>query len=166
MSRVFTLMQASLPMLARLFYLCKCLPHLCYTLVLSLLLFGVGFRLNLTSFWGCLRLVSHALICFIRFFKPFRMMSNMVFIYPFTKLLKIQSMSQHGSFSSYCHIGVCVILKEVGQISERFLLALRGLWQVIGLVFRRSFLVPHMLPIPVIHWMIIRPPSSPTSDFG
>jgi hypothetical protein len=61
-------------------------------------------------------------------------------------------MNQHGSFSSYCHIGVCIILKEVIQISKRFLLTLKGSWQVIGLFFKRNFLMPHMLPIPTIHW--------------
>jgi len=80
---MFTFMQALPPRLARLSYFYKNLFHLCYTLVLSLLLFGVGFGLNLTSFWGCLRLISHAFICFIRSFKSFRMRSCMFFIYPF-----------------------------------------------------------------------------------
>jgi len=76
-------MQALLPRLTRLSYLCKSLLHLCYTLVLFLLLFGVGFGLKLTSFWGCLRFISHAFTCFIRSFKSFKMKSDMLFIYPF-----------------------------------------------------------------------------------
>ncbi len=166
MSRVLTFMQSSPPRLTRLFYLCKCLTHLCYTLVLSFLLFGVSFELNLTSFRSCLKFILHALICFIRFLKPFRMRSGMFFIYPFTRLFKIQSMNQHGSFSSYFHIVVCIIPKEVVQVSERFLLTLRGSWRMIGLFLRRSLIVPHVLPIPTVHWTIIRPPSSPMSNFG
>jgi hypothetical protein len=158
MSRVLTLMQALPPKLAKLPYLCRCLPQQCYILVLSLLLFGVGFGLNLASFWGCLKLISCVLVCFIRSFEPFRMKSSMFFIYPFIELLKIQSMNQHSSFSSYCHISVCAIIKEVIQVSERFLLALRGSWWVISLFFTRSLLVPHVVPIPIVHWMIIQPP--------
>ncbi len=141
---MFTFMQALPPRLTRLPYLCKCFPHLCYTLILSLLFFGVGFGLNLISFWGCLRFVLRAFICFIRSFKPFKMKLGMLFIYPFTKLFKIQSMNQHGFFSSYCHIGVCILLKEVVQVSKRFLLPLRGSWRVIGFFFRRSLFVLHV----------------------
>jgi hypothetical protein len=95
-----------------------------------------------------------------------RMKSGILFIYPFTELFKSQSMNQRGSFSSYCHIGVCIILKEVIQVSKRFLLTLRGSWRVIDLFFRKSLLVPHVLPIPTVHWTIILPPSSLMFDFG
>jgi hypothetical protein len=151
MSRMLTLMLASYPKLVRLFCLCKCLPFLCYTLVLSPLFLGVSFRLNLTSLWGCLKIVLCALICFIGSFKPFRMNSSMFFIYPLTKLFEIRWTNQHGSFFSCCHIGVCVILEEVVQISKKFLPTLRGLWWVTNLFFRRSLLMLLVLPISTTH---------------
>jgi len=89
MSKVFTLMLASSPKLTVLFCFYKCLPPMCYTLVLSLLLIRIGFGLNLTSFWGCLRLILHALTCFIRSFEPFKTRSNKFFVYPLIKLLEI-----------------------------------------------------------------------------
>jgi hypothetical protein len=113
MSKVLTLMLALSPRLARLFYLHKCLPFLCYTLVLSLLLLKVSFRPNLLSFWGCLRLILHALNCFIRSLEPSRMRSGKVCTYPSIEIFKIQWTNQHGSFSSCCDVGVCTIFKEV-----------------------------------------------------
>jgi hypothetical protein len=113
MLRMFTFMPTSSPRLPKLPYLCKCLLFMCYTLVLSLLLLRVGFRFNLISFWGCLRLVSHAFVCFIRFLELFKMRSNELFVYALFKLLEIQWTNQHGSFSSCCHISVCVIFEEV-----------------------------------------------------
>ncbi len=142
------------PRLPGLPYLCKCIPFMCYTLFLSFLFLGVGFRFNLPSFWGCLRLVSHALVCFIGSFKLFKTRSSRFFVYPLFELLEIQWMNQHGFFSSCCHIGVCVIFEEVIQVNERFLHALRGLWQMSSLFFRRNPFMPHMLPIPIIHWTI------------
>jgi hypothetical protein len=90
MSRVFTFMLALSPRLAKWFYFCKCLPFLYYTLVLSLLLFGVSFGFSVTSFWGCLKLVSCAFVCFLGSFEPSRTRSNKLFAYPLTKLCKIQ----------------------------------------------------------------------------
>jgi hypothetical protein len=113
-SRVFTLMLALSPRLARLFYLCKCPPFLCYTLVLSLLLLKVSFGPNLVSFWGYLKFIWHALNCFIRSLKPSKMKSRKVSTYPFIELFKIQWTNQHGSFSSCCDVAnVCTIFKEV-----------------------------------------------------
>ncbi len=89
MSRVFTLITASSLRLTKLFCLCKCLLLLCYNLVLSPLLLGVGFGLNLTSFWGCLKHVLCVFICFIRSFEPSRMRSSKLFAYPLIELLKI-----------------------------------------------------------------------------
>ncbi len=140
MLRVFTLMPASFPKLAKLLCLYRCPLFLCYTLVLSLLLLGVGFRFSLTSFWGCLKPVSHAFICFIGSFKPSMMRSNRLLIYPLTELFKIWWMNHYGSFFSCCFVGVCVIPKEVIQISERFLPTLRGLWWATGFFFRKSSL--------------------------
>jgi hypothetical protein len=90
MSRVFIFMLTSYPRLAKLLCLCRCPPFLCYTLVLSFLLFGVGFAFSLASFWGCLRLILHALVCFIGSFEPSRMRLSRLFTYPLTELLKIQ----------------------------------------------------------------------------
>lgn len=105
MLRMFTLMLALSLRLPMLPYLCRCLLFLCYTLV-----FGFGF--NLISFRGCLRLVSHAFVCFIGYFELFKMRSNKLFVYPLLKLLEIQWTNKHGSFSSCCHIGVCIIFEE------------------------------------------------------
>jgi hypothetical protein len=85
MSKVFTLVLESSPRLAGLLCFYKCLLILCYTLVLSLLFLGVGFKFNLVSFWGCLRPISHAFVCFIRSFEPSRTRSNMLFIYRLIK---------------------------------------------------------------------------------
>jgi hypothetical protein len=60
-----------------------------------------------------LRLVLCALACFIRSFKPSKTRLSMIFTYPLTKLFEIQWTSQHGTFSFYCHIGVCDIFEEV-----------------------------------------------------
>jgi hypothetical protein len=79
MSRVLTIMAALSPRLAKLLCLCICLLFLCYTIVLSLLLFGVSFKFNLASFWGCLKLISCALVCFIRSLEPSRMRLNRLF---------------------------------------------------------------------------------------
>jgi hypothetical protein len=84
---------ASFPRLARLFYLYRCPPFKCFSLVLFFLFFGVGFRLGLTPFWGYLSFVSHALVCFIGSFEPFRIRLDMFFAYPLTELLEIQRTS-------------------------------------------------------------------------
>jgi hypothetical protein len=112
MSKVFTFMPASSPKLIMLFCFYKCPLLMCYTLVLSLLLFEIGFGLNFISFWGCLKLVLHAFTCFIRSLEPFKTRSGKFFVYPLIELLEIQWMNQHGSFFSCCH-GVYVIFKKV-----------------------------------------------------
>jgi hypothetical protein len=58
--RILTLMLISSPKLVSLLCLYKRLLLLCYTLVLFFLLLGIGFKLNLASFGGCLKLNSHA----------------------------------------------------------------------------------------------------------
>jgi hypothetical protein len=78
----------------------------------------------------------------------------MLFAYPLTKLLEILWMNQHGSFSSYCHVGFCVIFKEVIQVNKRFLPALEGLWWAIVLFFKRSPFVFHVLPVATTIWRI------------
>jgi hypothetical protein len=103
------------------------------------LFFGVGFGFSLVSFWVCLRLVSRAFICFIWSVEPFRMRLDNLFIYPLTELLEIRWTNQHCSFSLCCHIGVCVILKEVVHVNERFLPPLWNLWWVISLFSRGIF---------------------------
>jgi hypothetical protein len=90
---VFTLLLASFPRLAMLFYLFKCPPLLHFSLVLFLLLIGVGFELNLTPFWGCLSFVLYALICFIGSFKLSRMRLNKLFAYLLTKLFETRQMN-------------------------------------------------------------------------
>jgi hypothetical protein len=75
--------------LTKLFCLCKCPLLLCYTLVLSSLLLGVGFGLNLTSFWGCLTPISCVFICFIGSLEPSRMRLGKLFAYPLIELLEI-----------------------------------------------------------------------------
>ncbi len=166
MSRVFTLILASSPRLTRLLCLCRCLPLLCYTLVLSFLPFGVGFKLSLASFWVCLRLVSHAPNCFIGTLEPSKMRSNMLFIYPLTKLLEIWWMSKHGSFSSCCHIGVCAIFEEIVQVNERFLPTLEGLWWTIGLLLRRVLLCLTCSLFPFFFGQLFNHSSLWMSDFG
>ncbi len=158
MLTMLTLMLTSFSKLAMFFCFCKCPPFLWYILVLSLLSFGVGFELNLTSliwvFW-CSICVSS--FYFLGSLKPFKMKSGRFFIYPSTELFKIRWMSQHGSFSSYCHIGVCAILTEVVQVNKRFLPILGGLWWVIGLLFKRNLLVFHVLRVATTLWTIIWP---------
>jgi hypothetical protein len=148
----------SSPKLVNLFCIFRCFPLLCYTLVLSLLLLGVGFKLSLISFWGCLRLILHASVCFMGSIKPFRMWLGKLFAYPFVELFKIWWTSQRGSFSSYYHVGVCAILEEVIQVSAKFMHVLRGLWWMTGLFFKKGPLMPHVLPIPTTIWMIFQPP--------
>jgi len=117
---VIIFMPTSSPRLTRFFCFYKCVFFLCYTLVLSPLLHKVGFRFNLTSFWGYLRFVSCDFDCFIGTLKPFKTRSNKLFIYPLIELLKIQWTSHHGSFSSCCHASVYIILEEVVQVNEGF----------------------------------------------
>jgi hypothetical protein len=106
MSRVFTLMLALFPKLAKLLCLCRCLPFLCYTVVLSRLFFGVSFELNQTSFWICLKLISHALNCFIGSLEPSRMKSKMFFIYP---LAKFSRSNGRISMIPYLHVATLVL---------------------------------------------------------
>ncbi len=96
-----------------------------------------------------------AFVCFIRSFEPSRTRLNKLFAYPLIKLLEIQWISQHGSFSSYCLVGVCAILKEVVQANDKFLPALRDLWWATIFLFRKSFFMPLMFLIPIAHWTII-----------
>jgi hypothetical protein len=85
---MLTLLLASFSKLTMSFHLCKCPPFLCFSLVLFLLLFGVGFKFNLVPVWGCLNLISHPLVYFIKSFEPFRTRSNRLFTYLLTELLE------------------------------------------------------------------------------
>jgi hypothetical protein len=87
---VLTFLLASFFKLVKLFYLCKCPFFLCFSLVLFFLFIGVGLRLSLISFWGYLNFISHALVCFIRTFKPSRMRLGKLFVYPSTELFEIR----------------------------------------------------------------------------
>jgi hypothetical protein len=145
-------MLASYPRLAMLLCLCRCLPFLCYTLVISPLFLGVSFGLSLVSLWGCLKIVLCAFVCFIGSLEPFKTNSSRFLTYLLTKLFEIRCMNQHGSFFSCCHVSVCIVFEEVIQINERFLPTLGGLWQATNLFFKRSLLVALMLPIPIAHW--------------
>ncbi len=82
---MFTILLASFP---KLFYFCKCPPFLYFSLILFLLLLGAGFELNLILFWGCLSLVSNALVGFLQSFKPSRTNLGKLFICPLTNLLE------------------------------------------------------------------------------
>jgi hypothetical protein len=113
-----------------------------------LLLLGVSFKLNLASFWGCLRLILHVFICFIGSIKPFRMWLGKLLVYPLPKFFKIRWTNQHAYFSFCYHVGVCAVLEEVIQVSKRFLPTLRGLWWMIGFLFNRSPFMPHVLCVP------------------
>ncbi len=93
MLRVLIFLLASFPRLVRLFYLCSCLPFVCFSLVLFLLLIKVGFGFSLAPIWGHLNFDLRALICFIGTFKPSRMRLGRLFAYPLTELLKTQWMS-------------------------------------------------------------------------
>jgi len=90
MSRVLTFMPTLSLGLINLFYLCKCLPFMCYPLVLSLLLHGVNSGLNLGSFRNCLKLVFPTLDYFVESLKPSRMRSSKLSTYPLTELLEIR----------------------------------------------------------------------------
>jgi hypothetical protein len=87
-SRVFILLLASFSRLTRLFYFCRGPFLLCFSLILFLLLLGIGFGLNLTPFWGYLIFVLCAFIWFIRSFKSSEMRSSGLFAYPLTELLE------------------------------------------------------------------------------
>jgi hypothetical protein len=80
----------SFPKLTNLFYLCKCLPFLCFSLVLFFLLFGVGFRLSLAPFWGYLNLGLCALVYFIGTFEPSKTRLGRLFTYPLIELFETQ----------------------------------------------------------------------------
>jgi hypothetical protein len=110
---MFTLLLTLFPRLVRLFYLYRCPPFQCFSLVLFLLFIGVGFKFILIPFWGCLSLVLHAHICFIGSFEPSKTRLGKLFAYLLTKLFKTLQMNYHGFFSSCCPIGVCAIFKEV-----------------------------------------------------
>lgn len=127
MSKMLTLMLASSPKIANMLCLCMCLPFFCYTLVLSLLFLGVGFGLSLTSFWGCLKLVSHALICFIGSLKPFKMKSGKAFRLPLNQIVQNSMDKSTWFFLLILPCCVCVIFEEVVQVSKRFILALGSL---------------------------------------
>jgi hypothetical protein len=103
MSKVLTFMPTSFPKLAKLLCLCKCLPLLCYTLILSLLLIGVQFGLNLVSFWGCLKLVLCAFICFIKSLKPSKTRSSRFFAYPLTNAWDLMDESTRFLFLLLSH---------------------------------------------------------------
>ncbi len=66
-------------------------------------------------------------------------------------------MNQHGSFSVCCPVGVYVILEGVIQVIKKFLFALGGLWRVIGLLFKRSLIMPHVCLIFTTHGKIFQP---------
>jgi len=151
------LMLALSPMLARIFYLCKCPPFLCSTLFLFFLFLRVSFGLSLISFWGCLGPISHAFNCFIRSLEPLRTRLGKVSAYPFTKLFKIQWTNKHGSFSSCCDVGVCVILKEVIQVNKRFMCFKRFIVCNSNFLFGRNPPMLHLLLVPIIHWTIFQP---------
>ncbi len=78
----------SFPMLARMFFLCKCPPLLCFSLLLFLLLLGVGFKRSLSPFWGYLNLTSCTFVCFTKSLESSKMRSSRLFIYSLIKLLK------------------------------------------------------------------------------
>jgi hypothetical protein len=83
------------------------------------------------------------------------MNSSKLSIYLLIRLFEIQWMSQHGSFSSYYHIGVCIIFEEVVHFNERFMPTLGGLWRATDLLFKRNPLMHCVFLVPTIHWMII-----------
>jgi len=89
LSKHVTLMPTSSPKLTKLLCLCKCpsLP-LCYTLVISPLLLGVGYGFNLISFWG---LFEARFMCPHLFhnYEPSNTKSNKLFTYLLIKLLEI-----------------------------------------------------------------------------
>jgi hypothetical protein len=98
-----------------------------------------------------------AFVCSVRSFESSKMRLSKFFTYPLIELLETWQMNQHGSFSSCCPIGVCIILEGVVQVIKKFLLTLGGLWRATGLLFKRSLLVPHVCPILTTHGKIIQP---------
>ncbi len=156
MSRMLTFLLALFPKLAKLFFLWKQPPLLCFSLVIFLLLIGVGFGPNLVPSWGCLNLVSCAFICFIGSFEPFRTSSSRLFVNSLTKLSNTWWTSWHGTYSSCCCVSVCTIFEVVIHANGRFLLALRGFWRVTSLPFR-SLHMPLVHPIFSTHGRNFRP---------
>jgi hypothetical protein len=93
MSKVLTFLLTSFLELAKLFYLCRCPPLLCFSLVLFLLLIRVGFGLNLTPLLGYLSFILCAFVCFIKSLEPSRMRSSKLFTNPLIELLETQQIS-------------------------------------------------------------------------
>ncbi len=86
-------MSVSLPKLVRLFLYLQVLILLVLHLGSIPLVFWVGFKFNLVSFWGCLKFVSHAFVCFIGSFESFKTRLGKLFVYPLIELFEIQWMS-------------------------------------------------------------------------
>jgi hypothetical protein len=111
MSRMVTLLLALFPRLAMLFFLCRRPPLMWFSLVLFLLLLGVGFGPNLAPSWGCLNLISHVLICFVRSFKPSRTRLGRLFAYPLIELPNTQWTNYHGTYFSCCALVFVLYLR-------------------------------------------------------
>jgi hypothetical protein len=90
---MLTLMLALFLKLTKLFDLCRCSPFLCFSLVLFLLFFTIGFGLSLAPFWGYLSFGLPAFVCFIGCLKPSRTRLGGLFAYPLTELFETQRTS-------------------------------------------------------------------------
>ncbi len=126
------------PRLAKLFCLCKCLPFLCYSLILSPLLLEAGFGLSLASFWGYLKFVSCALDYSIGSFEPSRTASSRFFTFFLIELFK-----SNGRINMVLFLLVAMLVFAL--YSKRSFRLAKGLWQAISLLFKRNILVLQMV---------------------
>jgi hypothetical protein len=78
-----------------------------------------------------------------------------VFRLPFDQIARDLMNKLTWFFFSCCHVGVSTIFKEVTQVSERFLPILKVLWQITSFIFRKSFIMLHVFPIPITLWTIL-----------
>jgi hypothetical protein len=78
-----------------------------------------------------------------------------VFRLPFDQIVRDLMDKLAWFFSSCCHVDVSIILEEVAQVSERFLPIFKVLWQITSFLFRKSFIMLHVFPIPITLWTIL-----------
>jgi hypothetical protein len=151
---MFTLLLTSFPKLARLFYLCKHSPLLCFSLVLFFLFLGVIFEFSLIPFWGCLNLSWCAFICFIGSLEPSQTVKQ-AFHLPFDQIAQDPTNKLAWCFFlllPHC----CLHFIQRGRSSHREVFAcLKRFMVVIGLLFQKSLHMPHVCPNLTTHGKIL-----------
>ncbi len=153
MSKVFTFLLTLFPKLAMLFYFCKCPFFLCFSFVLFLLLIGVGFKLNLIPFWGCLSFVLCAFVCFIGSFEPFRTRLSMLSLTLWPNCSELDKRINMVPFLLVATLVFVLYLKRSLKSTKCLCL----LWWVIDLILKKSICVLHVRPILTTHGKIFWP---------